>query len=857
MRARHAWPLLLLTAPAGAQDDPLFAAPLLAVGDQPFGLVAGDVDGDGHPDLVATNLEGDSVSALLGRGDLTFEAARTSAAGDGPDAPVLVDLEGDGRLDLLVTSLAGVLSLRGQGDGDFEAPIAHAVGSLPTWIATGDVDGDGAQDALAAVPTDNRFVLLRGDGAGGLLPFVPFGVYHSPLCVAAADLDLDGDLDAVTANNSFPSTLTVRLGDGAGSFGPKNTFQSDPNQQFGTQFVGAEDLTGDGYPELLAIVYGGPFPRVNSFLNLGGTFGPPVTEDSGPIYPVALLADLDGDGLRDLACASSSGNQGSVFVRLADGAGGLGDPLGSSTAAPVYALAAADFDADGAADIASAHSNLDRVSVLPGDGAGQFLGPPATSLGVTISGLTKRLALADADADGDLDALAFVAKGDFSTQADLLSVLPWQSGGFGAATLSTLDTIIQWMPVDAAVGDLDGDSDADVVAGFSGFFGGYLSFLRPALNDGTGAFATQPDLTVDETLFGMDLGDLDGDGDLDALAADNSGFPTLHVFLGDGSGAFAVQPVVFANDATGRLVLRDVNLDGRADCVRSLASAGFVEVRLATAAGGLGPPQFVTIGFIAASLEVGDLDEDGLPDLCVSSAESDGGEVSVLHGLGNGTFTGLFGIDVGAGSAAQTLGDLDADGHLDAVFNAQLQYFSVLRGDGTGVLHDAGRYTANVASDGLSVADLDLDGLPEVVGAGGGIVTQPVLVRSEHVPPDAWDDLGFALAGAAGPPQLSGVGTLVGGTPITLKISDAKPLGFAMLVLGAGPLFAPLKGGTLVPQVTVPVFAPLDHFGHFLGSDTWAAGLPSGTVMYFQAWIPDAGGPKGYTATNGLRATSP
>jgi len=121
-------------------------------------------------------------------------------------------------------------------------------------------------------------------------------------------------------------------------------------------------------------------------------------------------------------------------------------------------------------------------------------------------------------------------------------------------------------------------------------------------------------------------------------------------------------------------------------------------------------------------------------------------------------------------------------------------------------------------------------------------------------------NLGFGLAGTGGvQPLLEGTGTLVAGTPGSLVLSDALPLSTAFLFLGAAPLEAPFKGGTLVPAPLIPAIGlPVLADGTFvLPFASWPAGLPSGFDIYYQEWIQDPGGPKGFSATNALRATTP
>jgi hypothetical protein len=122
----------------------------------------------------------------------------------------------------------------------------------------------------------------------------------------------------------------------------------------------------------------------------------------------------------------------------------------------------------------------------------------------------------------------------------------------------------------------------------------------------------------------------------------------------------------------------------------------------------------------------------------------------------------------------------------------------------------------------------------------------------------AWTTLAGGIAGGAGPAVLAGSGPLVGGQSVTLAITNGPASGAAFLVLGLTQINVPFKGGVLVPAVTVlspPL--PLNGAGALAMSPLWPAGLPAGTKLYLQAWMPDVSAPKGFAGTNGLRATSP
>jgi hypothetical protein len=125
---------------------------------------------------------------------------------------------------------------------------------------------------------------------------------------------------------------------------------------------------------------------------------------------------------------------------------------------------------------------------------------------------------------------------------------------------------------------------------------------------------------------------------------------------------------------------------------------------------------------------------------------------------------------------------------------------------------------------------------------------------------DPWSDLGNALAGTHGEPQLDGTGSLVGGSAYAITLSDALENTTAYLVVGFAPLFAPFRGGVLVPDPAPPGFfvaLGTDGGGGFVIADTWPDDVPPGVFLYLQSWIEDPVGPTGLAASNGLQAITP
>jgi hypothetical protein len=121
-----------------------------------------------------------------------------------------------------------------------------------------------------------------------------------------------------------------------------------------------------------------------------------------------------------------------------------------------------------------------------------------------------------------------------------------------------------------------------------------------------------------------------------------------------------------------------------------------------------------------------------------------------------------------------------------------------------------------------------------------------------------WLDLGGGVAGVNGRPLLAPSGPMCDGDPTSLDVVDGPANGVLFLLLGISELLAPFKGGTLVPSPDVILAGlPLDAGGALSLAFAWPPDVPSGLDLWWQAWMPDAAAPFGFSATNGVRGTTP
>ncbi|HTE04872.1 MAG TPA: VCBS repeat-containing protein, partial [Planctomycetota bacterium] len=273
---------VLYAAPAGAQfvfEPPTYAA----AGGQSHdpSLDAGDLDGDGAPDLVLSlESDEDGYRVLLNDGAGAFQAASTVATPDALLMLRLADVDEDGALDLLSTGLDGIQMRLGQGDGSFGSAaliFAPAPGHAE-YLALAELTADRHLDLI--VLGDGNVTLLPGHGDGSFGPAQQIAsLAQHAYAVRTGDLDNDGvtDLLVVAATKVFPQILISVawsfLGTAGGSFAAGVPhFLAD---QADTELL---DVSGDGVPDLVFTSSLG----VGTRSGLGnGSFGPTKVVQAG------------------------------------------------------------------------------------------------------------------------------------------------------------------------------------------------------------------------------------------------------------------------------------------------------------------------------------------------------------------------------------------------------------------------------------------------------------------------------------------------------------------------------------------------------------------------------------------------
>jgi len=257
--------------------SPFDHAAVVPSGTAPYALISSDVNGDGAPDVISVDSQGDRLLIHLRLPQGGFASPAVYAVGAGPSAVAVGDVNGDGRVDLVISNYTGntVSLLFGLENGTF-GPAQHLTGGVtPHAVALADVNSDGLTDIITANHFSNSVMVRLGAGNGSFLAPVGFGVGSQPLSVAVSDFNRDGRPDLVSANIAANS-VSLRLGNGNGTFQPAVNFGVGANPYS----LSVGDFNGDEYPDVVTANHGGNTVTVLLANPTGG--GPAITH-----YPAA------------------------------------------------------------------------------------------------------------------------------------------------------------------------------------------------------------------------------------------------------------------------------------------------------------------------------------------------------------------------------------------------------------------------------------------------------------------------------------------------------------------------------------------------------------------------------------------
>ncbi len=354
-----------------------------------MGVVTADLNGDGIPDLIESNVSTacNCIAVQLGKGDGTFAPPVLYTfpfLNQGFTMLATADVNNDGKADVIVRQFTvannmvstHILVYLGNGDGTLAAPTDFSFIGGGDNILAADVDGDGNVDLVLATtngefsPTQSSIAVMRGDGHGNFAaPVTVFGPDSTGATpVAVGDFDADGHADIAlrlthgtcTNGGCSSDTIGILYGDGAGNFTEADVFTAAGD----FVSVSSGDLDQNGTTDLMLVLdtptSSGQDVAVLYGDNRAHSVSPVFLTSKIPLHQSRLfsslpVSDFNGDLTNDFAIlgVDSATNQVAldVFLRSASGAFTQQEVPFSSGIGDIGDLVVGDFNRDRKPDL--------------------------------------------------------------------------------------------------------------------------------------------------------------------------------------------------------------------------------------------------------------------------------------------------------------------------------------------------------------------------------------------------------------------------------------------------------------------------------------------------------------------------
>ena len=270
--------------------------------------------------------------------------------------------------------------------------------------------------------------------------------------------------DPVASTQLYDDTQTLFDGDADGTPGGVFDYWFSVATLDDTIFVdkAAEPLGADGTID-------SPFTEIDQAVGLAGEgeivrivgnnargeYSDPTTYAAAEQTSAVALGDITGNGIQDMVAVNTANDSVSIWLGAGDGTFVFQRTQSIGSGKAPVSVTLGDFNGDGDLDIVTVNGGDNTISVLLGNGLGQFGFPRPFNVGDG----PVAVATADLDGDGSLDLIVANADGD-----NLSILIGNGDGTFKPQTQVAVGNV----PVSVAVGDLNGNGNVDVVVASEG-----------------------------------------------------------------------------------------------------------------------------------------------------------------------------------------------------------------------------------------------------------------------------------------------------------------------------------------------------------------------------------------------------
>lgn len=473
-----------------------------------YALFGFDVDADGDNDIV-TNKNGELIYYENLNSQGNFSTAQTFIA-DNVSYFLFIDFDQDADLDIVAQVNGDIVWYENlNGFGNFGNKQILKATERITILNLADINNNGGLDIITGNIYQDKVAWTPNNGQNSYGAEVVLSIIdgaQGSYSVQAADIDGDGNIDAISANADAETITWYKNTDGQGSFGPTRIVAENLNY---VQSAFVADLDGDGDKDVLSSSNENNLATWFKNIDGQGNFVQQQAFASDFQDPLFVTSDdLDADGDNDVIVFDF--NLGLAWFENVDGLGNFGQGqvidefIGYTESIHTVDL---DGDGDGDKDIIAAIYTSDKMFAWYEnlDGQGNF--GPKKIIEDNIPGAME-IYYSDLDGDGDMDILGSITAED---------MVVWYENLNGTGTFGPRKIITNSTPLPEGIRTMDADQDGDLDVFVADYSADTVSWYENL--DGQGNFGPQNVLDTNiNGVLSLDIADFDGNGKMDLLA---------------------------------------------------------------------------------------------------------------------------------------------------------------------------------------------------------------------------------------------------------------------------------------------------------------------------------------------------